>query len=41
MGPGQAEKAVFAAESIFWGCPGKSIKALLPFHGMREDFGAF
>jgi hypothetical protein len=41
MVPGQAEKALFAAETIFWGCPGKSIKGLLPLHGMREDFGAF
>jgi hypothetical protein len=41
MGSGQAEKAFFATETIFWGCPGKYIKALLPFHGMRQDFGAF
>jgi hypothetical protein len=36
MGPGQAEKVTVAAQAVFWGCPGKSIKALLPFHGMRE-----
>ena len=41
MGPGQAEKETAAAQAIFWGCPGKNFKAKLPFHGMREDFGAF
>jgi hypothetical protein len=40
-GPGQAERAVVAAETIFWGCAVKNLKATLPFHGMREGFAAF
>jgi hypothetical protein len=39
--PVQAEKATAAAQALFWGCAGKNIKAKLPFHGMRQDFGAF
>jgi hypothetical protein len=41
MGPGQAEKETVTAQAIFWGCPGKNFKAKLPFHAMRQDFGAF
>jgi hypothetical protein len=39
--PVQAEKATAAAQALYWGCAGKNFKAKLPFHGMRQDFGAF
>jgi hypothetical protein len=41
MGAAQAEKATVAAQAVFWGCAGKNYRATLPFHGMRQDFGAF
>jgi hypothetical protein len=40
-GPAQAERAIVAAETVFWGCAVKNSKATLPFHGMREGFAAF
>ena len=40
-GPVQAERAVVAAETIFWGCAEKNIRTTLPFHGVREGFAAF
>jgi hypothetical protein len=36
----QAEKATAIKESVFWGCPGLSFKANLPFSGMRPFFAA-
>jgi hypothetical protein len=36
----QAEKATAINESVFWGCPGLSFKANLPFNGMMPFFAA-
>ena len=40
-GPVQAEMAVVAAETIFWGCAEQNIRTTLPFDGVREGFAAF
>ena len=37
----QAGKVSVAAETVFWGCAVKNIRAALPFHGVREGFAAF
>ena len=36
----QAVKVTVSRESVFWGCPGMSFKANLPFNGMRQFFAA-
>jgi len=37
----QAEKGPVESETILWGCPGKHIKATLPFNKMKQAFAAF
>jgi hypothetical protein len=36
----QAVKITVSRESVFWGCPGLSFKAHLPFNEMRQFFAA-
>ena len=40
-GSEQAEKATSFRKISFWGCPGQSYKANLPFNEMRPAYAAF